>query len=234
MFRAERFGAEHVIMISSDKAVNPSSVMGASKRIAEMMLQAKAKGSRTKFMAVRFGNVIGSSGSVVPIFKTQIEKGGPVTVTHPDVQRYFMAACEAVQLVIAAGAIGKGGDIFILDMGEQIRIMDLARNLIALSGLKNDEDIEIRYVGLRPGEKLHEEMLLDTERDQATRYDKVFIARPGDFDLARLESDIEELERYARAMDETAVIRKMKAMVNNFQRPPVRITGDFFSALREF
>ena len=218
MYAAEHYGVERFVMISSDKAVNPTSVMGASKRIAEMIIQAKAKMARTKFMAVRFGNVIGSSGSVVPIFKKQIEEGGPVTVTHPEVKRYFMLASEAAQLVIEAAAIGKGGEIFILDMGDQIKIIDLAKNLITLSGLEIDEDIEIKFIGLRPGEKLMEELLLDIEHDQATKYEKIFIAQPKDFDLLELRRDVKELERMATLMDEGAIINKMQAMVSNFKR----------------
>jgi len=221
MYAAEHYGVERFVMISSDKAVNPTSVMGASKRIAEMVIQAKAKAARTKFMAVRFGNVIGSSGSVVPIFKKQIEEGGPLTVTHPEVKRYFMLASEAAQLVIEAAAIGKGGEIFILDMGEQIKIIDLAKNLITLSGLEIDEDIEIKFTGLRPGEKLMEELLLDIENDQATKYEKIFIAQPKDLDLLELRRDVKELERMATLMDEGAIINKMQEMVSNFKRKEI-------------
>jgi len=233
MYAAEHYGVERFVMISSDKAVNPTSVMGASKRIAEMIIQAKAKTARTKFSAVRFGNVIGSSGSVVPIFKHQIEKGGPVTVTHPEVKRYFMAAGEAAQLVLEAGAIGKGGEIFILDMGEPIEIKDLARNLITLSGLEVDEDIEIKYIGLRPGEKMHEELLLDAENDQATQYDKVFIAKPKDLDQLKLRREVKELERFAHLMDEEAIIRKMKEMVSNYHRPAGHFDHEFSLAAEE-
>jgi len=218
MYAAEHYGVESFVLISTDKAVNPVSIMGASKRVVEMLLQAKAKTSRTKFMAVRFGNVLGSNGSVVPVFKKQIEKGGPVTVTHPDVRRYFMAASEAVQLVLEAGAIGKGGEIFILDMGEQIKIVDLAKNLITLSGLEIDEDIEIKYIGLRPGEKMQEEILLDAEHDQATRHERLFITRPNDFDLVQLRRDIKELDRLANLMAEDLIAEKLREMVANSQK----------------
>ncbi|MFH1846071.1 MAG: nucleoside-diphosphate sugar epimerase/dehydratase, partial [Candidatus Omnitrophota bacterium] len=218
MYAAEHYGVESFVMISTDKAVNPTSIMGASKRIAEMAIQAKAQTARTKFMSVRFGNVIGSSGSVVPIFKHQIEKGGPVTVTHPDVKRYFMTASEAAQLVIQAGAIGRGGEVFILDMGEQIKIVDLARDLITLSGFEPGEDIEIKFTGLRPGEKMHEETLLDVEHDRATKHDKIYIAQPENFDPAHLRRDIKCLERAAHLMDDNRIIRKIKEMVPSYKR----------------
>ena len=213
MYASEHYGVKSFVMISTDKAVNPTSIMGASKRIAETMIQSKAQIAKTKFMAVRFGNVIGSSGSVVPIFKKQIEKGGPITVTHPEVKRYFMSASEAAQLVIQAGAIGKGGEIFILDMGEQIRISDLAKNLITLSGLEVDVDIEIKYIGLRSGEKMEEETLLDIEHDKATKNNKVFIAQPNSFDSKKVRRDIKELERMANLMDAQSIVEKIKKMV---------------------
>lgn len=213
VYASEHYGVERFVMISTDKAVNPTSAMGASKRIAEMMIQSKAKTARTKFMAVRFGNVIGSSGSVVPIFKQQIENGKPLTVTHPEVKRFFMTASEAAQLVMQAGAIGKGAEIFILDMGEQIKIVDLAKNLITLSGLEPGRDIEIKFVGLRPGEKMMEEMLLDVEHDKATKHDKIYIAQPDSFDLSLLRKDLKVLERLAGLMDEERVIAKIKEMV---------------------
>ena len=220
MYAAEHYGAESFVMISSDKAVNPTSVMGASKRIAEMMIQVKAKTKtvRTKFMAVRFGNVIGSSGSVVPIFKKQIEKGGPVTVTHPEVKRFFMAPREAAQLVLQAGAIGRGGEVFILDMGEQIKIEDLAKNLITLSGFEPGEDIEIKFIGLRPGEKMHEEMLLDAEHDQATKHDKIYITQPKEFDPVKLRRNIKVLQRLSQTMNDEKIVAKIKEMVPFYDR----------------
>jgi FlaA1/EpsC-like NDP-sugar epimerase len=217
MYAAEHYNVESFVMISTDKAVRPTSVMGASKRVAETIMQAKAKNSRTKFMAVRFGNVIGSSGSVVPIFKRQIEHGGPVTVTHPEVKRFFMTASEAAQLVMQAGAIGKGGEIFILDMGDQIKIVDLARELIILSGLKPGEDIEIKFSGLRPGEKLYEEMLHNAEEDKTTKHEKIYIAQPDNFDARVLRSKVKELERLADTMENEKIIERIKELVPSYQ-----------------
>lgn len=216
IYASEHYKVERFVMISSDKAVNPPNIMGASKRIAEMMIQAKAKTARTKFMAVRFGNVIGSSGSVVPIFKQQIEKGKSVTVTHPEVKRFFMTANEAARLVMQAGAIGKGGEIMILDMGEQMKIVDLAKNLITLSGLEPNKDIEIKFIGLRQGEKMQEEMLLDIEHDKATKHDKIYITQPNNFDSLQIRRDVKILERLATLMDEAKVLEKIKEMVPSY------------------
>lgn len=216
MYASEHYGVKSFVLISSDKAVNPTSIMGVTKRISEIIMQAKAKSSRTKFMAVRFGNVLGSKGSVVPLFRKQIEDGGPVTVTHPETKRFFMSITEAVQLVLQASASGKGGEIFILDMGEQIKIVDLARNLIVLSGFVPDKDIEIKFTGLRPGEKLYEETLRDSEKDKATKYDKIFIAQPDSFDPRKLRAQIKELERLARIMDVRAMTRKLKEIAPSY------------------
>ena len=216
IYASEHYNIERFVLISTDKAVNPTSVMGATKRIVEMILQTKAKISRTKFMAVRFGNVLGSNGSVVPFFKKQIKAGGPVTVTHPDAMRYFMSVNEATRLVLQAGAIGKGGEIFILDMGEQIKIIDLANNLIALSGLKPKRDILIKFIGLRLGEKLREETLHDAERDKVTKHNKIYITQPVSFDSRKLRCQIKELEELVKIRDERKIVKKIQEIVPSF------------------
>jgi FlaA1/EpsC-like NDP-sugar epimerase len=190
---AGRFGAEAFVLISTDKAVRPTSMMGASKRVAELVIQDLEGRYATRYVAVRFGNVIGSAGSVIPIFREQISKGGPVTVTHPDMVRYFMTIPESVQLVLQAGAMGEGGEIFILDMGEPVSILDLAKDTITLSGLKPYEDIDIVFTGIRPGEKLFEELQTDAESVAKTRHPKIYIGKIAKYPSEEVSSALTEL-----------------------------------------
>jgi FlaA1/EpsC-like NDP-sugar epimerase len=216
---ADRHGAEAFVLISTDKAVNPTNVMGASKRVAELVVQGLAQSSRTRFMSVRFGNVLGSSGSVIPLFKAQIAKGGPVTITHPDIIRYFMTIPEAAQLVLQAGALGSGGEVFVLDMGDPVKILDLAREMITLSGFEPEVDIPIAFTGLRPGEKLYEELLTAEEGTSATTHKKIFIARSEAIDQAQLERGIASLQTSATHADESAIRQGLHALVPTYHYP---------------
>jgi len=216
---AQDHAVDAFVMISTDKAVNPSSVMGATKRVAELVIQSLAHSSATRFVTVRFGNVLGSAGSVIPIFKEQIEAGGPVMVTHPEMRRYFMTIPEACQLVLQAGSMGRGGEIFVLDMGEPVKIVDLARDLIALSGLREGDDIEIQFSGMRPGEKLFEELSTDEEQADKTRHPKIFVGRVPKQDPARVASSLAVLAAViAPTASPDAVRAALRAAVPEFSQ----------------
>lgn len=215
---ASEYGVKRFVLISTDKAVNPTNVMGATKRLCEMIIQSLNPTSQTDFVAVRFGNVLGSNGSVVPLFKKQIAKGGPVTLTHKEIVRYFMTIPEAAQLVLQAGGFAQGGEIFVLDMGKPVKIYDLAENLIKLSGYEPHTEIEIQVTGLRPGEKLYEELLMDEEGLTKTDHKKIFIGKPGDFELCTVKKQINELI-VATTKGSTELKAKLKEVVPTYREP---------------
>jgi FlaA1/EpsC-like NDP-sugar epimerase len=221
---ADQYGVGKFVMISTDKAVNPTNIMGASKRMCEMIIQSINSISQTDFVAVRFGNVLGSNGSVIPLFKRQIAEGGPVTVTHKDVIRYFMTIPEAVELVIQAGAMASGGEIFVLDMGEPVKIIDLARDLIRLSGFDPDLDMPIKITGLRPGEKLFEELLLDEEGISATKHNKIFIGKPTFTDYKLLLRSLEEANKIIKNGTDEDIKEYVKSIVHGYKENDERET----------
>lgn len=214
----DEFNVDKFVLISTDKAVNPTNIMGATKRLCEMIVQAMNKKSKTDYVAVRFGNVLGSNGSVIPLFKNQIKNGGPVTLTHKEIIRYFMLIPEAAQLVLQAGSYAKGGEIFVLDMGEPVKIYDLAKKLIRLSGFEPEKDIKIKVTGLRPGEKLYEELLMDGELTE-TENKKIFIGAPSDFEIQQLRCEIKELLFVAVNGDGESLKDRMKEVVPTYKEP---------------
>jgi len=220
---AVKFGVNKFVMISTDKAVNPTNIMGTTKRLAEMYVQALNYGqrnlsaSKTRFITTRFGNVLGSNGSVIPRFRSQIEKGGPVTVTHPNITRYFMTIPEAVQLVLEAGTMGKGGEIFVFDMGKPIKIVDLARKMIQIAGLQEGKDINIEFTGLRPGEKLYEELLNEAELTLPTHHEKISIAKVVSTPFDEIKRNIDELLAINESQNDEAIVRRMKQIVPEFR-----------------
>ena len=214
---ASKNGVAEFVMVSTDKAVNPTNVMGASKRIAEIYTQSLNKESKTKFITTRFGNVLGSNGSVIPLFKKQIEQGGPLTVTHEEVTRFFMTIPEACQLVLEAGSMGKGGEIFVFDMGESVKIMDLAKKMIQLSGLEITTDIAIKITGLRPGEKLYEELLNNDENTSPTHHDKILIGKVREYNLAEVQENVEKLIKDYSSQNNDNLVKQMKEIVPEFK-----------------
>ncbi len=214
---AVKYKVEKFVMISTDKAVNPTNVMGASKRIAEIYTQSLGKTVLTKFITTRFGNVLGSNGSVIPRFRQQIENGGPVTITHADITRFFMTIPEACQLVLEAGTSGNGGEIFIFDMGESVKILDLAKKMIKLSGLTLDKDIKIIYTGLRPGEKLYEELLANEENTLPTHHQQIMIAKVKEYDFEFINTKIQELIDCFDKQDNKLIVKQMKLLVPEFK-----------------
>lgn len=223
---ADKVNVKTFVSISTDKAVNPTSVMGATKRTVEMLIQSLDRRSQTKFVAVRFGNVLGSRGSVIPTFKKQIAKGGPVTVTHPDMVRYFMTIPEAAQLVIQAGAMAKGGEIFILDMGKPVKIVDLAKDLIRLSGFEPDVDIKIQFTGIRPGEKLYEELLTAEEGTTSTKHSRIFVAKPNQIDVERLEELTHIVRERGSYLKRDEVIELLQTVIPTFRKKTAKAVAN--------
>jgi FlaA1/EpsC-like NDP-sugar epimerase len=216
---SSRYKVNRFVMISTDKAVNPTNVMGASKRAAELFVQSlqHVEGNKTKFITTRFGNVLGSNGSVIPHFKRQIEAGGPVTITHPDIVRYFMTIPEACELVLQAGTMGQGGEIFVFDMGEPVKILDLARRMIKLSGFEPNIDIKIIYTGLRPGEKLYEELLSDNAKTLPTHNEKIMISKDPTMEFLEIESLIKLITDASVMEDKVNVVKLLKTIVPEFK-----------------
>jgi len=214
---ADRHGIAHFVLLSTDKAVRPTSVMGASKRVCERLVQAASRRGQGVYCAVRFGNVLGSEGSVVPLFQRQLERGGPLTVTHADATRYFMTIPEAVRLVLQAAAMGKGGEVFLLDMSEPVRVVDVAKQMIRLAGLREGEDVEIAYIGLRPGEKLHEELHTRDEQVRMTRRERIMTWDLPAEDEAALRDQVTELERVAVHGDPAAIRRALAGVVPEYR-----------------
>jgi FlaA1/EpsC-like NDP-sugar epimerase len=213
---SDEFGVEKFVMVSTDKAVNPTSIMGATKRIAEIYIQSLNKKSKTKFITTRFGNVLGSNGSVIPRFNKQIESRQPITITHPEITRFFMTIPEACQLVLEAGAMGKGGEIFIFDMGKSVKITDLAKKMVQLSGLELGKDIQLVFTGLRPGEKLYEELLNNEENTIPTHHEKIMVAKVKEYDFDEVKQNVDELVLLFNAQDNINLVRKMKEIVPEY------------------
>lgn len=215
---AIKYNAEKFVMISSDKAVNPTNVMGATKKICELLVHtlSSRKGIKTQFITTRFGNVLGSNGSVIPLFNKQIADGGPVTITHPEITRFFMTIPEACQLVLEAGFMGNGGEIYVFDMGDPVKVLDVAINLIRLSGLEPHKDIKIKYIGLRPGEKLYEELFSKDEPMIPTHHPKISIAQVPDSDFEKINIKIDKILRSLNEMSETSIIEEMQEIVPGY------------------
>ena len=214
---ADKYHVKKFVQISTDKAVNPTNIMGATKRICEMIVQTMDKQSETKFVAVRFGNVLGSNGSVIPLFKEQIREGGPVTVTHPDIIRFFMTIPEACELVLQAGAMGDGGEIYVFDMGEPVKILDLAKKMIKLSGLEVDKDIKIVVTGLRPGEKLYEELLSDNTKTMPTHNEKILIPKDPTMEFSKIDILINKMVKATLRQNEDEIVTYIKQIVPEFK-----------------